>query len=269
MNNKNEEQAYTCITPSENGAEWDCKRIEDQYLKRIQFVMASNRSQEVKEEEIKQLRMNSLRDPRRPDIFYSSKIYAEKRHRTAIRLDSLSDQEFMEIPYVLNWSTDSPDIWILPFKGDITTLAIDVIVNAANRTILGGSGVDGAIHAAAGEELRAECYQIREEKYPQGVPTGEAVITKGYKLPAKYVIHTPGPIWEDGEQGEPELLFNCYYNSLKLAMDKGLNIIAFPEISTGAYGYPKDKAKEVVISAISKFAKDFPAGVEEVILVEF
>lgn len=154
-------------------------------------------------------------------------------------------------------------------KGDITELDVDAIVNAANRTILGGGGVDGAIHKAAGEELREECYKIREEKYPEGVPTGEAVITKGYNLPAKYVIHTPGPIWKDGTQEEPELLYKCYYNSLEVAVENNVKVIAFPEISTGAYGYPKDKAEEVASKAISDFVEKHPAALEEIILVKY
>lgn len=153
--------------------------------------------------------------------------------------------------------------------GDITKLEVDAIVNAANRTILGGGGVDGAIHRAAGERLKEECFKIRTEKYPDGVPTGDVVITKGYNLPAKFVIHTPGPIWNDGSQGESELLYNCYYNSLKLADKNNIKTLAFPEISTGAYGYPKDKAEEVAIKAISDFIEENPKSFKEIILVRY
>jgi O-acetyl-ADP-ribose deacetylase (regulator of RNase III) len=136
-------------------------------------------------------------------------------------------------------------------QGDITQESIDAIVNAANQSLLGGGGVDGAIHRAGGPAILAECRAIRERQ--GGCPAGEAVITTGGQLAARYVIHTVGPLWRGGDRGEPDVLASCYRNSLRIAREKGLRSVAFPSISTGAYGYPVDKASPVALSAVATF----------------
>jgi len=136
-------------------------------------------------------------------------------------------------------------------QGDITTLAVDAIVNAANATLLGGGGVDGAIHRAAGPELKAFCATLG------GCPTGEARITPGFKLKANHVIHTVGPVYAGGTREEAPLLANCYRNSLELALKNGVKTIAFPSISTGAYGYPKAEAAQIAIGVMRDYEDRF------------
>ncbi len=146
-------------------------------------------------------------------------------------------------------------------QGDITTLAVDAIVNAGNNTLLGGGGVDGAIHRAAGPHLLQECATLG------GCPTGEARITKGYNLPARFVIHTVGPVWHGGVQNEAALLAACYRNSFTLARAEGLRSIAFPAISCGVYGYPMQQAAEIALTCVHSEATS--GDFERIILIQF
>ncbi len=152
--------------------------------------------------------------------------------------------------------------------GDITQEKVDAIVNAANSTLLGGGGVDGAIHDAGGEDIMKACEEIRKTVYPKGLPTGKAVITTGGKLPANFVIHTVGPIRGIDKENEAVQLADCYKNSLQLAVENNLETIAFPAISTGAYGYPKDEAAKIVSRAIKEFLAE-NTRIKQVILIFF
>lgn len=157
---------------------------------------------------------------------------------------------------------------VLVLAGDITAQQVDAIVNAANSTLLGGGGVDGAIHRSGGPQILAECREIRRIRYPQGLPTGQAVLTSGGQLPARHVLHTVGPILEAGRAPDAEALASCYRNSLLLAAAEGLRSIAFPAISTGAYGYPRHLAAPVVSETIESVLHERPK-LKEVRLVFF
>ncbi len=159
---------------------------------------------------------------------------------------------------------NSSDVWpkMELWRGDITTLAVDAIVNAAHESLLGGGGVDGAIHDAAGPKLLEHCRTLG------GCRTGHAKITPGFNLPAKFVIHTVGPVYQGGQQGEPELLASCYRRSLEIARDEGLRTIAFPAISTGVYGYPFEAATEIAFATTARFLES-ESSVEHVTFVFF
>jgi O-acetyl-ADP-ribose deacetylase (regulator of RNase III) len=153
-------------------------------------------------------------------------------------------------------------------QGDITALAVDAIVNAANETLLGGGGVDGAIHRAAGPLLVEACRRIAQVRPGVRCPTGEAKITEGFRLPARFVIHTVGPVWHDGSRAEAQLLAACYRNSLALAREHGIRRIAFPAISCGAYGFPIDEAARIAVREL-RHGVEADAALERVILVAF
>ena len=153
-------------------------------------------------------------------------------------------------------------------RGDITKMKVDAILNAANRTLLGGGGVDGAIHRAAGPKLVEECATLGGCEVGATCETGEAKITKGYDLPAKHVIHTVGPVWHGGNSNEVELLANCYRNSLRLAVENGVKTIAFPAISTGVYRFPPDRACKIAVETVKEFLDKEPS-IEKVSFVCF
>ena len=153
-------------------------------------------------------------------------------------------------------------------RGDITEMATDAIVNAANNTLMGGGGVDGAIHRKGGQEILEECKRIRAAQWPNGLPTGKAAITTGGDLKAKHVIHTVGPVWYGGGEGEAGLLGDAYKNSMMVAVLNKLRTIAFPSISTGAYGYPVEKASSVAVKAVKRFLET-EDGLDEVVFVLF
>jgi O-acetyl-ADP-ribose deacetylase (regulator of RNase III) len=153
-------------------------------------------------------------------------------------------------------------------RGDITEMDTDAIVNAANSSLMGGGGVDGAIHRRGGPKILEECKRIRAMEWPQGLPTGKAVITSAGNLKARHVIHTVGPVWRGGNRGEPELLAQAYQNSLRLAVTKGLKTVAFPSISTGAYGYPVESASRVALKAVKEFLEK-ENSLDDVVFVLF
>jgi O-acetyl-ADP-ribose deacetylase (regulator of RNase III) len=152
--------------------------------------------------------------------------------------------------------------------GDITAIETDAIVNAANSSLMGGGGVDGAIHRRGGPRILEECKRLRAREWPQGLPTGKSAVTTGGNLKAQFVIHTVGPVWRGGNLKEPELLADAYLNSLELAVSKGLKTVAFPSISTGAYGYPIEKASRIALLNVKGFLETEDC-LEEVVFVLF
>ena len=153
-------------------------------------------------------------------------------------------------------------------RGDITDQKVDAIVNAANSSLMGGGGVDGAIHRGGGPEILRECRRVRQDEWPAGLPAGRAVITTGGRLMAKYVIHTVGPVWRGGHENEPEVLADCYRNALEIARSRGMKSVAFPSISTGAYGYPIQEASRVALKTVKDYTEKTHA-LSEVVFVLF
>ena len=154
-------------------------------------------------------------------------------------------------------------------RGDITTQEVDAIVNAANSSLMGGGGVDGAIHRNGGPAILEACKRIRKESYPDGLPTGEAVSTTAGELPARRVIHTVGPVWKGGDRGEPDLLASAYRNALAVTRHEGLRTVAFPSISTGAYGYPIDAAARIALQTVAACVSAHPDTFDEIRFVLF
>ena len=179
------------------------------------------------------------------------------RNHASIELKKMSEKEF-----------HAGKARVRLVRGDITNMETDAIVNAANSSLMGGGGVDAVIHRRGGPTILEECKRIRATEWPQGLPTGKAVITSGGNLKAKHVIHTVGPIWRGGSRGEPELLAQAYQNSLRLAVEKGLKTVAFPSISTGAYGYPIEQASRVALGAVKTFLEK-EDRLDEVVFVLF
>ena len=175
--------------------------------------------------------------------------------------DSLTTEN-MDLPRIFL------DARVVVKVGDITKEAVDAIVNAANGTLMGGGGVDGAIHRAGGREILEQCREIRRVKFPDGLPTGQAVMTTAGRMPAKHVIHTVGPVYGSGGEAKSQLLAACYANSLALAVENGLHSIAFPAVSTGVYGYPLDEAAVVSSTTIEQFLQA-ERSIEQVRLIFF
>ncbi|MBW6442009.1 macro domain-containing protein [Patescibacteria group bacterium] len=268
---KKDTPIYSAAPHTERDFDWEIESIRRQYRERIDFLMKSDKTEEEKQKEKQILIENSYHDPRLPSIFYEKEETAKEMRKIARRLDSITKEDFLTIPYVLDWSQNKPNTitWVFPVRGDITKIEVDAIVNPTDHSLAGdwGLGPNLSIHIEAGPELFDECMKIRDEKYPLGLPTGEAIITKGYNLPSKYVIHTVGPAWMGGYGREEELLYKCYFNSLLLAKENNIKIIAFPDISASIYGYPKQIADQVSNKAISDFCAQYRGAIEEIVQI--